>query len=238
MNKIDRIWADAIANGGRDPGTGLYLRDRGDAGIIIQQAEWKWVSGYDYHGQTILDLGGHIGAAAQYLRHHTGGAVVSVECDPGNAAAFLRNWPDGSEGVQLVQAAVTSGIEPEVELYLGKTYTSTHTIRPVRGRAVVVVPTVSFHSLLRKHKPALIKCDIEGAEYALDWSILPDSCTEICLEYHYARPEDLQRQLDMDALMLGMGFRHLKEPANRVTFRKCCTAAYTRRPANPFLEGL
>lgn len=211
----------------QDLSTGLYYRDQGDLGIIAEQKTWKPLLKCAPIEGTVLDLGGHIGAFAWWAHQHfTNVKVVSVEPDPNNLEYLHANRQRTRD--EIIDAVVDRN-PGMTKLYLGKTYPACNSTFPFRGRKAIDVRAVSFSSLLKKYEPTLIKCDIEGAEYWLDWDQLPACVTEVAFEFHYQRPEWLREQIQIDEALLRAGFHHVRPPANKITFTKACIAVYSRK---------
>lgn len=213
------------------PISGLYVRDRGDVGIIREQTEWNALKQFEYKGGTALDLGGHIGAAVWHILKNTElDRVVSVEPDPNNTRIHKLNW-ENTKNVTLLEKAVVrdSNSPSNINLYLGKTYSASNSTYPFRGRTAIQVPTICFEELLTEYDPTVIKCDVEGSEYAIDWTMVPDTTTEILLELHQFKPHWLDEQKKLDDVLLSLGFKHIKAPKHKLTYTRVCTASYSRR---------
>lgn len=203
----------------------FWHRGPGDIGIWNEQKEWKLAVGNLPQKATILDLGAHIGMFPHYVRNfHKEGdySFICVEPDPNNLRVLEKNLTQADE---IHPAAVTME-DGEIDLWLGKTYPAANSVRPVRGRDKITVKTKAFERFLRSN-PLMIKCDIEGAEYMLDWTLLPNSVELLAFEFHFFKEIDEAcfRQLLDDLLFLG--FSALKEPKiNR--FRKVTTGIFAR----------
>lgn len=203
---------------------GMWVRDEGEEGVIDQQKLWKMLIPHGPFPRA-LDLGGHIGCFAWWARQHLGSeVVVSVEPDPRNIEVYERNFGRGS----VIQAAVTgAGGDAPVRLYNAKKYSSCHSLEPYRGRSYVEVPQVKFAALCNWHPWDMVKCDIEGGEYDLDWTLLPATVRAVCMELHYNRPAWIDKAKELDLALQHIGFRHLKAPKVN-TYSKVCIAAWIR----------
>jgi FkbM family methyltransferase len=125
----------------------------------------------------VLDLGGCIGAFGDVVIR-AGAAVVALEPEPENAILYRENVPEA-----LVLTAAASDREGIDSLWLGST--NSHALGKRRGRdREVLVQTMTLPELIRVFSPDIVKCDIEGAEYLLDWTGL-DCVREIALEFHF-----------------------------------------------------
>ena len=213
------------------PKAGLYVRDRGDVGIIREQEhDYGVMSQFSYpEDALLLDLGGHLGDSAWFFLKKLKklARVLSVEADPRNAALYRLNWKYDPR-CELVEAAVVTGDRKWVSLFLGKTYSGDNSLEGYRGRVSVPVRTVSFQNLLEKD-PALIKCDIEGGEFLLDWSGLPASVTEVVMELHQNRLEWIEKARALDQTLLDQGFYHVQAPKHEELFLHRQIAVWSRR---------
>lgn len=221
MNPIDKAWESCIPSPfplpplTQDvlyyPEAGLYVRDRGDIGIILEQTrDYSDIKHMTFPPDALLlDLGGHIGDSVWYfLRHHKKFArVVTVEADPRNAEMLHLNW-GFDERVTIVDGAVVDDDKRRVSLYLGKTYSGDNSLEAYQGRTRVLVNAVSFDSLL-EHRPTMIKCDIEGGEFSLDWTKIPDSVSTVFMEIHQNREGWIEKGRLLEQTFLDMGFSSL-----------------------------
>lgn len=211
----------------REQQTKLFVRDVGQEGVIKQQKEYNKLKKLGAKIPRALDLGGHIGSFAWFAKNFLDvQKILSVEPDPANIEVFRRNWKHDSS-VTLLEGAV-SDTQKEANLYLGKKYSSCNSLTHFRGREAVAVKCYPLRKLLSQIKPVLIKCDIEGGEYSIDWSNLPDYVKLLCFEFHYQKPEWLDEQIKIDKMLLRQKFKHIKPPANKVTFQKVSIAIYQR----------
>jgi FkbM family methyltransferase len=177
---------------------------------------------------TILDLGGFIGTFVWFAMNKLNPKkVISVEPDPSNIEVYKKNW-DGNPKVELIEGAVTMDDGAILPLYLGKTYRSCNSLEHFRGRQSVDVKTVSFKTLLDKYQPDIIKCDIEGGEFNLDWSDLLDCVKMITMEIHQQRPVWIEEMKTIDSELLAQGFEHVAKPKHELTFHKVDLATWRR----------
>ena len=198
----------------------LYFRDRGDVGIFLEQKEWE-ILPEEAQG-VILDLGSHCGYSTWFFQRR-GLQVIPVEPDPQNIRVFKKNFPS----LNLIERAVTNQSGETLPLYLGKTYSAKNSLFEFRGRDSIDVGTISFRELLQQWNPNVIKCDIEGGEYLLDWSNLPKNLQYIVMELHYNRPDWEEKSLILDQTLINQGFKYLKPPRFN-SFKKTCTAGWWR----------
>ena len=202
----------------------LWHRGDGDLGIVKEQKSWHPLTEVNLRGKPVLDLGGHIGTFVWYMLQHTQvRTIVSVEPDPNNIRVYRKNHPDG----MLLEAAVLHNASPTTELYLGKTYPAANSVEPFRGRQTITVPVIEWTKLLKMRVWAVIKCDIEGAEYLLDWSLLPACVQAVALEFHYHRPDWHAKQKKVHKDLLKLGFKVVRDPVFN-SYTKVCFAHYRR----------
>lgn len=186
---------------------GLFVRNKGDEGVVKQQVEYLAAKG-KVENPIVLDLGGYIGTFVQFAVNELGAKkVFSFEPDPNSCEVFLENWR-GDERVSLTEAAVAreDGI---AELFLGKTYPSCNSLTSFRGRDTISANVIGFKKVFDEVKPDIIKCDIEGGEFSIDWSQTPKETKIIIMELHQNKPEWLQEGKKLDELLQSMGFVQL-----------------------------
>lgn len=209
---------------------GFYSRGKGDEGIWKEQKGWKGLLGVELvPGDKILDLGGHIGMFVKYMKQHRDRLNYHcVEPDPNNLKLLNLNLTKFLVDHTIHAKAVVGDTcqDSTKKLYLGKTYPACNSLEPYQGRTAIDVATVKFSRLLEL-KPRIIKCDIEGGEYGLDWSSLPLSVRGIGFEFHFNRPSWHDEMLKIDEQLQDQGFQHYKAPKLN-TFSKVSFGIYLR----------
>ena len=209
--------------------SGLWVRNKGDEGVIKQMKDYKGLLNCGIENPVILDLGGYIGTFAWWaMENLRPKEVFSVEPDPSNIEVFLENFTQDHPSVHLYDAACTMSDGDTLPLYLGKTYASCNSLEPFRGRQKIDVKTVSFNTLISKHQPDIIKCDIEGGEFGLDWTKLPNCVKFIVMEIHQQRPLWIEQMKKIDQQLLDQGFEHVVKPKHELTFHKVDIGAWRR----------
>ena len=159
----------------------------------------------------VLDVGGHIGGFTT-LALRSGAEVWAYEPDPENFALLEENTAAYNGRVHLEPAALTSGNEEKINLYLNLgANTGTHTLIPTRGRDVVEVPALDFQRVLTEVEPTVLKVDVEGWEYSLDFS-LPPSVKSLCIELHRMKPGHREAADKLHQKILDQGFVPVKAP--------------------------
>lgn len=207
--------------------SGLWVRDKGDEGVIRQMKDYNSLLAADIQGTRILDLGGFIGTFAWWAEKNLDPTcVISVEPDPSNIELFKKNIGPRTE---LIEAAVTMKTGDTLPLYLGKTYRSCNSLEFFRGREKVDVNTIGFKDLLDRTNPDIIKCDIEGGEFGLDWTIIPPEVKFIVMEIHQQRPQWIEQMKVIDQQLLDLGFEHVRKPKHVTTFHKVDIGAWGRK---------
>ena len=230
MNRVDREFANCIKGEHpiylRHQPSGLYVRDREDIFIILEQQSWKPLLKMPAPGGLLLDLGGFIGDSAWwFLNHQVVSEVISFEPLASNIHVFNQNWYDDVR-VRLIPAAVISDQTGSITMHLSKRI-SCSSVEHFRGRSTIKVSTFEWSDALA-FKPSVIKCDVEGSEYTYDWSLLPESVRIVAMELHQFRPAWLIESRRIDKQLLFLGFKHIKAPRHTITFHKNEIAIWAR----------
>jgi len=163
--------------------------------------------GHVQPGDSVLDLGAHIGAFTVRALAAGASEVLAVEPMPSNIELFKLNVGDDHR-VRLQEGAVTSGLVGRERLYVAKEIeTDSHTMLPIRGRESIEVDTWSLAELCEEIYPTFVKVDVEGAEYDLD---IPDSITpsvqRLFIEWHFKRKWHYDRAQQLRDQLLRQGF--------------------------------
>lgn len=114
------------------------------------------------------DVGAHLGYMSLLMAKLVGekGKVHSFEALPDNAKLLRRNISlNGyAQRVQIVNAAVTDGETPTIQLYLGPSSFQS-SINPEDGAGQITIPALSLDGYFEGFRRLdFIKMDIEGAE--------------------------------------------------------------------------
>lgn len=191
-------------------------------------------------GDVVLDLGGHIGSAAQMFLK-LGARTISVEPLPTNYEVLKQNV-EGFDGRGIALHGAVGPLDREsMTLYIHpKNHSAMGRTQPVRGREPLQVKAWHLEELLEKYQPTIIKCDIEHGEYELPALLdLPKSVRGLFMELHgklqTGHPHEIlpynQKMLDFEQAILDQGFktvfREAKEAWNH-PFAICAT--YERIP--------
>lgn len=167
----------------------------------------------------VLEIGTHIGAFAR-LCLKRGARVIGVEPEPSNRELALRNTADWSDRFTLLAGAATDSPDllarDTIRLHLrGVTHTGLHTIfAPKQPKGHVDVPVFAFRELVESYRPTVIKVDIEGGEWLLDFADLPAHVRAMHVEMHMipAAAGGRERAPVVHRLILDQGFTAIKKP--------------------------
>lgn len=168
-------------------------------------------------GDVLLDLGSHIGCVASRAALVGASKVICVEAEPENFELLQQNTRTFPM-VETIHGAVYGGDQPTVMLnkpkQVGDSGRSTGTssvLFATRGGSVEV-PRVDLRELIEKYQPDVIKCDIEGSEFSLDWTNLPKKVRSIGIELHTKRDLNRDKAKVIVQTLYDQGFK----PVNRV----------------------
>lgn len=123
-------------------------------------------------GETIIEIGGHIGLfTVAAARRAVPGSVYVFEPDPENARLLRENVRLNNLANVSIQEAAVAGVAGRRTLYRDPANTAGHTLYPLSGgSAPVQVETVRLSDFLRERgiaKVDYLKMDCEGAEYEI-----------------------------------------------------------------------
>lgn len=178
----------------------------------------------------LLDIGAHVGGFLGWAVSHGCTSVHSYEPAPDTFQVLKKNLACRlSPGLDLkiFQAAVVGDSSKTIKLWMTSNHqtkaSSMASINYARGRTYVVVPAVQFNKIVTTYRPTGIKVDIEGGEYHLDFSCLPDSVDKFAIELHWVNRER-ERERCM-ALAIGdvleeQGFREVITGRLKKPFRE------------------
>ena len=212
----------------------LKFWHRGPADIYVgeEQKSYRALKEYDHYSD-VLDIGAHIGWFTRYAKRElNAGFVYAVEPDPNNAKIYRLNHSPHLYGsmISFEEAAIISNGGQSLELQLSHKYPANNrSDRQIQGRKSVRVKTLEFQTFLHNVRtPELLKIDIEGAEYTLDFSWLPPTLRAIAIEYHQFDIGMLEKQMNLHEIFLENGFKAVTKPKEKVTFQKITTGVYLR----------
>lgn len=204
-----RQGAHPIASG---PAAGLLMDVAGSRpSYLLGTAEPEVVRFFVEHvkpGDTVLDLGANVGYFTLIAAALTGptGKVVAYEPIPANLEALRRNVElNRLENVEIVAAAV-SDREGTAEINVDSGDQNASLVS-VRDSGLLTVRTTCLaDEAARVGRPAVIKSDIEGAEYAAFATAAAALTTHpaVLCEVHRMEEGDEAR---FEAIMRGHGYR-------------------------------
>lgn len=142
-------------------------------------------------GDTVLDLGAHIGGFTRWALQQGAAQVIAVEPHPESFALLMRN----TTGYPVV--ALHGMVGTDV-VYGGGNPMNVGMVKR-RGFHRIDAPEYDLDLLLRNRRPDIVKMDIEGAEWGLlDRNPRLDPARELALEIHFHAVrgrQDLQRKV-------------------------------------------
>lgn len=161
--------------------TGLWCREGTlDEYVVKEQKTYAPLFGL-VKDQVVMDIGGNIGAFAYFATKYGASQVISFEPDPENIQMFKKQAIPHST---LVKGAIAAK-SGTAALYLnsGKNK-GMHSLQEISGRECIEVKTYAFEKALQRYEPTILKIDIEGGEYDLDFTCIPDTVEAIAIELH------------------------------------------------------
>lgn len=172
----------------------------------------------------VLDIGAHVGGFLCWAYSRGCREITSVEPAADTYEVLSKN-AEGKEGMIVCYraAAVADPAPNEITLFTTKNHktasSSMATVVETRGRDGVTVPALSFRELIRVARPNVIKMDIEGGEFLLDWTDLPDHVKRIAIELHHMGKNAAKASAIGDALD-SQGFKEVITGRRGVGFRE------------------
>jgi len=193
---------------------GLFIRpDTMDKDIIREQSSYSKLT---LDNQYVLDLGGNIGAFADFAFNNGAERVVSVEPDPDNFGILRKNRK--SKFHTILEAAAVSSVVDEDYVKLYKNFginKGSHSLYVKRGRNSIGVKTLQVKDLYELYKPSCLKIDIEGGEYIVLKDEIISTVKHLAVEFHLNKVE--WRHMFFPNLLHDIriqGFSFVKEPVN------------------------
>jgi FkbM family methyltransferase len=174
----------------KDKRTGLYYRkDTLDLYVIREQTQYTKLFEL-CKNKRVLDIGANIGAFAYNAVEYGASKVYSFEPEPENLELFIAQ---GIQNTKLYKRAITDR-GGTAKFYINtKKNKGLHSLEEKKGRECIVVHTVSLEKVLDKLKnPEVIKIDIEGGEYKLNYDLLLRAKV-IAIEIHLQGKDNRQK---------------------------------------------
>lgn len=162
--------------------TGLWCRpDTLDEYVIKEQRTYNPLLEL-CKGKSVMDIGANIGAFTFQALAHGATRVVSFEPDKDNIGVFQKQGFDNR--VKLVKRAVSDSTGTALFYVNSGKNKGTHSLQEIQRRESYEVKTVSFRDALDRCSPQILKIDIEGGEYDLNFKDLPLAIEAIAIELH------------------------------------------------------
>ncbi|NIU83377.1 MAG: FkbM family methyltransferase [Candidatus Thorarchaeota archaeon] len=157
----------------------------------------------------VLDLGGNIGLFSFFFTKQAE-LVVVFEPEKENFEILSKNLSDRTNLLGF-NGAVTLRKYDTIDFYksTGKS-SGNHSVRPIRGRKLIQVNNYYFPSILSAYRPTVIKMDVEGAEYELLVTELPQCVKEIIIEFHFTKKGDAEKCYDRIKGLNEQGFKQVQ----------------------------
>lgn len=162
---------------------------------LLYETDWDRMilhEGWNYRleipaGALVFDLGAFLGSFSKRALELGAGSVVAFEPEPRNWKILKKNLAS-IPNITLSQTAL-AGETGQATLYQNvRKDTASHTLYATRGRTPCTISTLSLADAVAKYgEPAVLKADIEGGEYLINWSSLPAATKLLCVEIHLNR---------------------------------------------------
>lgn len=162
--------------------TGLWCRpDTLDEYVIKEQRTYNPLLEL-CKDKSVMDIGANIGAFTFQALVHGAIQVVSFEPDKDNIGMFQKQGFD--DRVKLIKRAVSNSTGTALFYVNSGKNKGMHSLQEIQGRESYEVKTVSFKDALDRYSPQILKIDIEGGEYDLNFKDLPITVEAIAIELH------------------------------------------------------
>jgi len=171
----------------------MYRPETFDLNVIREQVSYKPIM---KSPTNVLDIGGNIGAFANFALSQGANIVYSIEPEPQNFQLLAINC-DPEKGHYILNKAVVANdvfgpMQLSINVGINK---GLHSLIKRRGRLTVEVETVQLNELFRFAEFDTVKIDIEGYEYTLlNGFVFPPSVKNLAIEYHFDRKVYEQRK--------------------------------------------
>lgn len=137
-------------------------------------------------GDYVMDIGGCVGTFSGAALEQGADKVRCYEPIPKNFRYVLSNLSQYGYRVECINAAVTAGTKPEVEISMG-TMMGSHSLNIRPQDKQMTVKALNFREELLEFRPQILKLDVEGAEYDLMDSLKAndlESLDTVFIEFH------------------------------------------------------
>lgn len=139
----------------------------------------------NYKNKVCLDLGANIGGFTKIALEKKAKKVISIECDSRNYNKMIESFKDEHK-VEILHAAI-SNKNGKIKIYKNnsqKSHCSVSTLPKLRFKENEEVESINIDDILLKHKPDIIKVDIEGSEYEIMDSLIKYYPEVLFIELH------------------------------------------------------
>lgn len=153
-----------------------YRPGTGDEYILNESFKGSWEELKPLSGDTILDIGAHIGTAAQKFIKN-GAQVIAIEADPRLLELFKLNAPTAK-----FYSGLASRYNSTQKFYLDPNGSWEQSTSKSDDKIEILLPTIDISRHF--HRVNKIKCDIEGGEYSIPWDLITPNISKIGIEFH------------------------------------------------------
>lgn len=171
---------------------------------ILNQVDDYFRHVSDFTGDTVLDIGGHIGGFTVGAILHGASKVYTVEPTPTALDVLEKNIAGFEDKVTLYEGAVVGHRQsPTVTLLINKGLATGRNSTDVFGTYTILkknqirhkVKAIDARKLYGYVRPTVIKLDCEGAEYdiLLNGPDIPNSVHTVIMELHHRGHSDNER---------------------------------------------
>lgn len=142
-------------------------------------------------GETVIDIGGHIGSFALYAAARVGpqGKVFVYEPAPDNNAQLARNVAQNGFRNVCISSVAVAGSKGDRQFFYDNANTAMHGLFQKSNHAYIV-PTLTLADIFLENnidRCNFLKIDCEGAEYEILYNTPPqifEKIDRIAMEYH------------------------------------------------------
>lgn len=200
----------------RDPKSGCWYRPEGTDDLDIIKEGNSVYGPLVWPEGTALDLGAHIGTFVRRAARNGVRRVVAVEAEAENYSLLERNVRQSREdygGEYHIYNAAVANHGGDAILYVndgkGKCM---HSIITKGKKRPVRVQAIALDDLLEEWEPALLKVDIECAEYGLDRLRELPHCVEVLVMELHLNGKMRRMGIDLANDIESQGFNPIRPP--------------------------
>lgn len=180
-------------------------------------------------GETVIDIGGHIGSFALYAASRVGsqGKIFVYEPAPDNNAQLHRNVAQSGFLHVHAYAAAIAGSKSDRQFFYDNTNTAMHGLfQNQKNDRALLVPATTLADIFLEHaidRCNFLKMDCEGAEYEILYNTpraVLQKIDRIAMEYHvppfYGLNDRDHNPTYLAAFLRDAGFSVRMAPENRM----------------------